>query len=360
MVVVPYEDISNDDIVLRFLSVKDPHASIGFTNRIRFTSDEDQIAKYDFLRNYAIENNVTNVIFTGDLTNSNDEKKWLFKQYIKNKQMFQTFTDAGINLWSVAGNHDLFNGIENTDDTVFGELVNEKIIKHISVENLFNYKDDKYVCIFGVDYSKNLDLVKQRLSLLNSVQKPEGSVIGVVFHSHVTPSEIAVTDFTYESLIKEYPNIDLFICGHYHGGFKFQHYQTNDGDKAFINDWSFQRVVRDYYNEMDVHVPQFSDVKIAWSKAWNKFIIGVKPVTLPHKTYAETFKPKIIDLIRHSRKEHFTFFEKIRFDDIKSGSDDVETLKLLAEEDKELSPEVIQTAIQYLSEAVVSEDDEQQ
>ena len=358
MVYANWDDISNASF--RFISIKDPHMNFGFQNKIRFNNDEDLTNKWMWLLNYMLEQQVKHLVITGDLTNSNDEKKWSFKQYILNKQILELFILNGIQVHSVMGNHDMFNGMEQINNTVFGELVKENVINHLSSKPLIIETEKGNIAIYGVDYSKNLDNVREKLQYVNDKISETNNISNiVVFHSHVTPAEIAITDFTYESLLKDYPYIDLFICGHYHGGFPFQVFYkgglTSGSDHVgFVNNWSFQRVVRDYYNELNVHTPEISDIKLLWSEGWNRQIFGVKNVLIPCNSYELTFKPKVIDLLKYTRKEQFIFFEKINFDNIKTGDDDIEILKLIAEEDK-CSPEIINLAIQYLSEVQVDD-----
>ena len=363
MIVVTPTEITEP--ILEFVSLKDPHMNFGFANRVRFDHQADLTNKLNFTRQWCKERNITNLIMTGDISDTNEEKKWSFNQYVLNKIELLKFKDDGIQIWSPAGNHDMFNGMVQTDNTVFGEFVKEDVIKHLTREPLikvFRCPDnvDRDICIFGIDYSKHKEIVQQELKKINDYNKL-GMVKMVVFHAHCTPAEIAVTDFTYEELIKTYTNIDVFICGHYHGGFpSYTFYRKNpDGSDTsqhvkIVNNWSFQRVVRDYYNEMNVHTPEFEHIKIGWSHSIQGFIISMETIKIPCKKYEEAFKPKLVELIKLTKKEHFEFFEKINFEEIPTGSDDIETINNLAKKE-EFSPEVVALAVQYLNNVEVED-----
>lgn len=358
MIVVEPGEITNP--ILEFVTIKDPHMNFGFANRIRYNHQVDLSSKLDFVRNWCTYRNIKNLIATGDVTDTNEEKKWSFNQYVVNKIELLKFKEAGITIWSPAGNHDMFNGMAQTSNTVFGEFVREDVIKHLTGTPLykaFNIIEDgitktKNIVIFGIDYNKHKEVIEANLKAINDYNVNGECLKMVVFHSHVTPAEIAVTEFTNKNLIETYKDIDIFICGHYHGGFPtvtdFKDGGLKKNYSMVINNWSFQRVVRDYYNEMDIHIPEFEYVKIGWSIVSNDFIVGRETIKIPCKSYSETFKPKAVELLKLTKKEQFEFFEKINFDELPVGSDDIETLKNISEKDG-FQPNVVIKAVEYLN-----------
>ncbi len=365
MIIVNPSEITEP--IFEFVSMKDPHMNFGFANRIRFDHQTDLTNKLNFTRQWCKERNIQNIVMTGDVTDTNEEKKWSFNQYVLNKLELLKFKEDGITIWSPAGNHDMFNGMVQTDNTVFGEFVREDVLKHLTrapIIKVFRGPDnrDRNIFIVGIDYSKHKEVVQQELKRINDYQS-FGILKIVVFHSHCTPAEIAVTDFTYEELVKTYTNIDMFICGHYHGGFpSYTFFRKNpDGSDTsqhvkIVNNWSFQRVIRDYYNEMNVHTPEFEHIKIAWSHSTNDFIMSTETIRIPCKKYEDAFKPKMVELIKLTKKEHFEFFDKINFEEIPTGSDDIETINNLAKKE-EFSPEVVALAIHYLNNVEVEDID---
>lgn len=374
MQVIKSEDMSGQFFEL--VSIKDLHANFGFANRIRVTHQNDLKAKIEFIKDYCQKHRVANLIITGDVTDTNEENKWTFKQYRLNKAELLGLRSNGLTIWSPAGNHDMFNGLATTEETVFGEFVKEGVVKYLTKEPIllsFNppasgaiapplpgavpgavqVQEPKNIGIFGIDYSKHIELVKEQL---NNVHLSQFDLKIVVMHSHCTPSEVAVTDFTYENLIKEFPSIDVFICGHYHGGFPTWVFTkaNSNGHVAIVNNWSIQRVVRDYYNEMDIHTPEMEHIKIGWSQANNDFIISFETVRVPHKPYNEAFRPKAIELLKVTKREQFEFFNSVNFEDIPTGTDDVETLKLISQKDG-VSDIVVAKALNYLNNVVVQD-----
>lgn len=385
MQVVKKEDITVP--IFEWVNLKDPHLNFGFANRIRVNHNSDLKSKIDFVKSYCNTNTVKNLIFTGDVTDTNEEDKWTFKQYRLNKYVLNDLKNDGIKIYSPAGNHDMFNGFNGTDETVFGEFVKENIINYLTKEPILMTYDPqkildlsgvvgngnmpslpgssgadlkpKTIGIFGIDYSKHIDLVKEQLNNIHMSDSIDLKI--VVLHSHCTPSIVAVTDFTYEQLIKDYFNIDIFICGHYHGGFPSWVFakkdaQGNDTQKhtTIINNWSFQRVVRDYYNEMDIHIPEMEHIKIGWSSANNDFIVSLETIKIPCKKYEEAFKPKAIELLKVTKKEQFEFFNTVNFDEIPTGNDDIETLKLISKKDG-VSEIVVNRALSYLNNITVTD-----
>jgi predicted MPP superfamily phosphohydrolase len=111
--------------------IKDPHCNWGFANRIRHNHEDDLDFKWGFLQDYMNQNNIQDLIITGDLVDSNDEKKWSFKQYYKNKEKLLKFKQSKT-FWSIAGNHDMLNGFEGVNETPFGEFVRENVIEHLT------------------------------------------------------------------------------------------------------------------------------------------------------------------------------------------------------------------------------------
>lgn len=364
MIVVEPGEISSP--ILEFISLKDPHMNFGFANRIRYNHQSDLLSKLDFVRNWCIGRKISHILMTGDVTDTNEEKKWSFNQYVANKNELLKFKEAGITLWSPAGNHDMFNGMAQTTNTVFGEFVREDVLKYLTNTPLYkafnalenNLNVTKNIAVFGIDYNKHKEVVEANLKVINDFNVPGGCLKIVVFHSHVTPGEIAITEFTNKNLIENFQDIDVFICGHYHGGFPTMvDFKDNGPKKKYsmvINNWSFQRVVRDYYNEMDIHVPEFEYVKIGWSVVSEDFLIARETIKIPCKSYAETFKPKAVELLKLTKKEQFEFFEKINFDDIPVGEDDIETLKNISVK-QNFDPAIVTKAIEYLNDVQIDD-----
>lgn len=344
--------------MFEFISMKDPHFSFGFSNRVRYDYENDVNKKIDFVKNYLITNNIKNVIMTGDIVDSSYEDKWSFKKYRVNKRKFQIWQECAI-LHSIVGNHDYFHGFESTDDTIFGEMEDEGIINNLTKKPIITTQNNKRIIIQGIDYSFVQENVENKLANLNSIENKDLNIFKVaVLHSNVTPKEVDhITDFTYSHLVETYPDIDMFICGHYHLGYKTTTIARPGGkDCTFINNWNFTRVVRDYEVEMGDHTPEFEHVKIIFNEGLNKFQVLRATIQVPHKSYEETFRAKEVSLLRKTNAEKFNFFDEINIENLLADQDltDEEHIRILNEKRNEkgyqpFSPEVLNKAIEYLN-----------
>ena len=358
MIVVQEGTLKNPSFKCVF--IKDPHCNWRFANNIRHHHEEDLDLKWGFLQDYMETNKIDDLVITGDLVDSNDEKKWSFKQYYSNKEKLLKFK-KNKDFWSIAGNHDMLNGFEGIAETPFGEFVRENVIKHLTQSPICLGENS---WLYGVDYSRHKEVTKKKLEMISNNHYGFPGINMVVFHAHVTPNEVGCTEWTYSELLENFPGIDVFVCGHYHGGFPVQVFlkKIKQEDGTFIdgtdhviiiNPWSFQRVVRDYYNEMDIHVPEFVEIKIENTNG--VWYLEFKNIQIPVKSYEETFKPKVVELLKVTRKEHFKFFETVNFDDIKVGANDEEILIQFAEAEK-LDKTIITKALEYLNNVSVSDE----
>lgn len=329
--------------MLKLISIKDPHFSIGFLNRIRLDYNRDINAKISFIQNYISTNNINGVIFTGDITDSQYERKWSFKQYIRNKRAFQSLkVNPDVELYSNVGNHDMFHGLEDSQDTVFDELVRENVIKNITMyPKVFepvnkNTTNPTVVKIYGVDFSNNKETILEKLTTINNDSFINTDYFKiVVLHNNLTPVEDRLTEFTYKELQEKFPKINIFIAGHYHIGFPTQKIK----DTIFINNWNLTRVVRDYDVTLDQHTPEFEELIFDDD---NK-LISYKTIKIPFKPFEESFIPNAVNIIKKSKQEIFEFFQ-IDFDEIISKQTDEEILNQF-----EYPPEVITLALEYLN-----------
>lgn len=341
--------------MLEFITMKDPHFSFGFQNRIRTAYEKHILSKLGFVQGYCQENNVQKVLFTGDVFDSSKEDVWSFKKYRKNKRILEMFKKAGIELFSNVGNHDMFHGYENSEETIFGEMVHDGILNNVTKEPIVVTEGNVVIKVQGIDYSNEDNTILEHLRHFDEEAYPGYQVFKiVVLHSNITPSEVNnVTDFTYASLATKFSDIDMFICGHYHIGYDTTTMKRENGkDAIFINNWNFTRVVRDYEVELDEHSPEFEHVQINYDKITEKFIVETKNIKVPFVPYKEAFASKVVDLLKKSKKEIFNFFDNINFDDVKedSRSSDEELFKKIQEKNG-FSDEAILEATTYLNNA---------
>ena len=345
-----------------FISIKDPHLSFGFQNRIRYDYENNVISKIDFVADYIATHNIRKVIMTGDIIDSSYEDKWSFKKYRVNKRQFQKLADHAT-LYSNVGNHDYFHGFENTENTIFGELCDEGIVTNLTknkiYENVSNDWGEYNIIIQGIDYHLCNEQTMIELDNFNELKTTAPTFKVVVLHSNVTPKEVEhITDFTYAKLAESYKDIDMFICGHYHLGYPTKTIArgTDLKDATFINNWNLIRVVRDYEVEMGDHTPEFEHVSINYDFTTKKFVVMRATIQVPHKPYDETFRAKEVSLLRKTNSEKSNFFKEINITELISNMDlsDTDQITLLNEKRDEngyakFSDKVLAKAIEYLN-----------
>ena len=341
-----------------FITMKDPHFSFGFQNRIRTSYEKHILQKLDFVKDYCAKDEVENLIFTGDVFDSSAEDKWSFKKYRKNKRVLEQFSKQGINLYSNVGNHDMFHGWEESNDTIFGEMVHDGILNNITTNPIVITEEGvpAIIKIQGVDYSNEDNVILENIRTFDEEQYPGYQMFKVaVLHSNVTPDTVSyVTDFTYKALADQFPDIDMFILGHYHVGYDTTIYDRPDNGKPcyFVNNWNFTRVVRDYETELDEHVPEFEHINIMYDKITGTFGATCVTIPVPFIPYKNAFISKAIDLLKKSKNDIFNFFENIDIEEVKqnSKSSDDELIEKIAEKSK-YSDEAHSLAVQYLNDA---------
>ena len=298
---------------MRFCSIKDPHLSLGFQNRIRKNYEKDIKNKFDYVLGYCKNNNISNIIFTGDVFDSSKEDNWTFKKYKKNKRLLEMFKRNNIRLNSIVGNHDMFHGFETSDDTVFGEMVNDEILYNLTKDSLIEEEIDYKIAIYGIDYHNDENTVLEKIKIINDIKEDKSSFKAIVLHSNVTPDEVKyVTDFSYDKLTQEFPDIDMFIFGHYHVGYDTTTIKRAEGkDTIMINNYNFTRVVRDYETQLDEHSPEMEDVNIQYING--AFKVNTDTIQVPFNDYDSAFIAKSIEEVI----DISSFFNEVNIDDIK-------------------------------------------
>jgi DNA repair exonuclease SbcCD nuclease subunit len=330
--------------MINLISIKDPHLSLGFLNRIRYDYQRDITGKLDFIRQFIIDKKVNDIILTGDITDSNYDRKWSFRQYVKNKRAFENLkVNNNVEILSCVGNHDMFNGLEDSQDTVFDELVRENIIKNITrYPKVYNESvptsgtKTKQLKIYGVNFSNNMETILNNLKVINNDTFINTEYFKiVVMHNNLTPNKERLTELIYSELAKEFPNINMFIAGHYHIGFPTEKIDNT----YFVNNWNLTRVVRDYDVTLDQHTPEFEFIQ--FDDNYN--LINIETIKVPCGKYDETFIPNAVNIIKKSKQEIFEFFQ-INFEDIINKQSDEEILTQF-----EYEQDIVELALKYLN-----------
>ena len=315
---------------MKVLITKDEHLQLGFRNKFRKPGwEEDVNQKHQFIIDHMIKNNIKIKITTGDIFDK--QTNWTFKQFISNKKILEMYKEVDIEVYSIAGNHDMLDGRIDIKDSPFEEMTNEGLIKHLSltVKDLSEDGITKAkVC--GMDY-RYIENDKDKEDFLSDLSTAFYNFEGVkmmVIHQNVTPDKQRVTEFTYDELSKvcQEKGIDIIVCGHYHIG-----YPTMElNGVVIINPWNLWRVVRDYNVKEELHTPEFVVLDLE-NMSWEH-------VTVPHKTYSNAFDLKEIDFYKNLKKENQSFFkfaENFKAIDSIDDDDDLKILKKFINESKE-------------------------
>jgi hypothetical protein len=287
--------------------IKDPHLMFGFSNNIRkplpgsgANSWENSIRKkLEFIASHMKTNGISILLISGDLFEHSKLGDWTFNKYFKNKSaLLEIFIDEGIELYSVQGNHDMFNGKAQINGTIFGELISDGIIQHLTIEPLEFRTQIGIIKIHGTDYSFTEAEQKRKFHIINN----EESVINmVVSHTNITPNEEQLSDFTYQELSENYPNINVHLCGHYHLGYD----PTIVNEVTFINPWNLTRVSREYQVKMDNHIPQL--VLLDLDNYSNSNLDWVQTIEIPHLNFYDAFREEVVSILKENQK--FKFFD---------------------------------------------------
>jgi len=323
-----------------FIVVKDPHFMFGFRNSIRKYGWERKIdSKINQIIEYAKVNNIKNIFFTGDVFEKSKKKDWSFNQLQQNKERLQKFKNAGLEIYSNMGNHDYFDGHEDINGTVFGEMVDlglinyakDGIIEGFQIDN----EDPWFVHLYGIDHHQSIDLVLDKLGYLNAqVQSSkelskkgeiDPNVNILLMHSNITDENTRITDFTYNQLSGF--NFDIIACGHWHLQPKGGPIQEVQGTH-FLNPWNLTRVMRDYHVKLDEHKPSFIHGNIV--RVGDEFQYDFKEIILEVESFSEAFNTDVINLLQELGKDGFEFFNEIDLEQDDDLNNDEALLEAIA------------------------------
>ena len=309
---------------MRFVMIKDPHFKFGFTNAIRKNYEKDLTLKLDQLVGYMKENNINTLAIPGDIFDESYSNRWKFTYFQYNVMiLMKYFMNNNIKILAIPGNHDYFDGYEDICmtkglvklSTVYGMMCRLNIIENVCDDvscfaNKFKIIDN--TIFTGVKYMSDLNKVREKLSIINNYKTDNGQKLVVMLHQNVTPKSVNhITEFTYEELAKSYPNVDVFLLGHYHIGYE----PMKIGNTWFINPYNFTRVNREYEVRIDKHIPQFVDINITDDG------IDVKQIDLKVRSFEDAFVDEYKSFVILSK-------ESIKNDDIKINLDTDDTFNM--------------------------------
>jgi calcineurin-like phosphoesterase len=245
----------------RFITIKDPHLLYGFDKpSVRKGTNDDFIsnldAKWDFVRKYCRENKIKDIYFTGDLFEEQKGEKWKLPTLNEmEKKFFIPMRDAKLNLYTIYGNHDYFNGnYQDKNSTALGYFERLGYIKTFDKDEVIEKEN---VRIYGIGYLRDNNELINQLTILND--SLDTQKINVCFlHENFAPNEDKIKGVYGYSALVPFTNVDIFVLGHYHNGFA----PTLQGKTHIINDWNYFRMSREYSVRNDEHIPSFSDINV--------------------------------------------------------------------------------------------------
>jgi DNA repair exonuclease SbcCD nuclease subunit len=332
-----------------FILIKDPHFMFGFRNNVRKHGWERDIDnKITQIIDYATTNDITNILFTGDIFEKSKKKDWSLNQLQQNKQRLKRFKTAGLTVYSNAGNHDYFDGRESIQGTAFGEMVELGLITYVGTDTESqsflmgrNFKSKNYVSLYGIDYHQSVDKILDNLEKISA--QPDGFKI-VLMHSNITDRQTKLTDFTYNQLSSF--NIDIIGCGHWHLAPEGGPVQTLNGT-TFLNPWNLTRVTREYHVKLDEHKPQMIHGSIV--KVGEEFQTEFKEINLEVKPFSEAFNKDVINMLQELGKSNFSFFKEVELDKVDEEMDDDSKILATIAEANSISKRSIDIARELIS-----------
>lgn len=262
------------------LIIKDAHFRFGHTKPLgrKETFEQEIIAKWEYIVNYAVSNGIQNIVFTGDILDIKAPSAYNLINISKLKKELNKAIDKGITLYSILGNHDLPLASRDLYPTsMFASLVEDGYLHRLGSDPI--QIEDNYV--FGVDYTSDQELFRAEVQYINDFDIGSTKKICVI-HEHCIPDdeyEGHVNFFKYKDLVKAYPNINIWVCGHLHRGFPTQAVKYKTNQATFVNPWSLTRLARNYYALNNEHTPMFVHYHI------DKF----KDIIIPHSNFEEGF-----------------------------------------------------------------------
>ena len=335
---------------MKIVIIKDEHLQLGFRNKFRKPGwEEDLKRKHQFIIDYMLNNNIDVKITTGDILDK--QTGWSFKQYLANKEILEMYKKEDLRIISIAGNHDMMEGRQTIEGSVFKEYVEQDLIEKIGggKKSLFLCNSTKEeipyeVELHGIDYQDPTQVSKEDFfNLIKNIKIQDPNLKQIlVIHQNVTPNKERVTEFTYDEISKicNEANIDILITGHYHIGFP----TININNVLIINPWNLWRVVRDYDVKTDQHVPEMVVLDTE--------SMEVEHIIIPYKKYQNAFNLVEIDTYKKIKKQ-FNFIENVSLD-INMDTDDKKILENIISKIKSenLSSEEISSILQEIKEKI--------
>lgn len=274
-----------------FIIIKDPHFRFGRKKPVgRKLSFFDEISdKIDFIINYCKEHKVENILFTGDILDQKDPSKYSFPVYRKIICELERFTNSGLTLFSIMGNHDTVDG--QSELSVYTELVKRGLITDLSYDLGSDPYTGRGFTIFGISHKYDLSEFESVLTRIESLSKREAQewyLPVLVIHQNVAPNitsfiEEKFITYNYSQLHDMAPSVGVWICGHYHKGYPIE----KIANSTFLSPYSLTRLSRG--EPIKDHIPQMIHANFG-RREFNT-------IDIPCRSYGEAFDLEEVEQI---------------------------------------------------------------
>lgn len=310
---------------LRTLNLKDTHFRLGFTAPKGRSDEEfsgDIFNKVSQIERLCIQNKVDLITIAGDVFDIKEASRYTIKQLsllLKILTQLRNSTRLKL-LLTIAGNHDLPNSSRAMKSkSVYGFFQKLGLIEDIHHSELtYNLNNKFQVSFYGIDYTNKITQLNKEIKEYHNTIKPKPSHYKtLMIHEHLLrkndmqkkEAKYLGNKSTYEAMLKKYPNINVFIAGHYHYGYDTYH----SGDRVIINNWNLTRLARNYYVLNGSHKP---NVVIT---TYTRKGITTKDIDLEVREYVKVINEEELKEAENINIEIQEFVEKINDSKIAKG-----------------------------------------
>ena len=283
-----------------FLVIGDMHLRFGFEQPIGRTENffNEIYGKIEQIIKICRNKNIYNVLTAGDIFDIKTPTKYGFTSIRENKKILKMFKDANIRMITISGNHDLpFSSKDMKEKSIYDFFCDIDLIYDVSNNTLpenisMKTAEIGNISVTGLDYRNPEKKIFDDLEILNeklSKLKKEGMTNVVMLHQHFVPpsDNLDFVDFFKYFELQKFSNIDIFVLGHLHKGYKTEYLEDDNGHKQYYcNGWSLTRLAREYYAVNDLHKPQVIAIDV------NKDGISFEDIYLDIVPFDEAFIKK--------------------------------------------------------------------
>jgi DNA repair exonuclease SbcCD nuclease subunit len=185
------------------------------------TRFEKILGTIDHMIDYSLKNKIEYILFAGDMFHQRVKVDQTVRNLVYNK--LKKASDNGLQVIAIPGNHDQ---VDNTDFPhhalhEFRDITNVTVLDGFEEFLLEEDDDGEYVVLFTVPYSKNVQLVKDRINgFVKGIKKDKVKHSILLGHLGISGATVGKSSYAMQDafgLGDLYPEVFQFgIFGHYH------------------------------------------------------------------------------------------------------------------------------------------------